>query len=81
MGILSVFSSVYLYTQLHLSFTSSVVETVQALEHGLATILEWMKANRLKLKLDKMEIFCCGPSQIIWHETSLCILESFYGWD
>ena len=49
----------------YLSFTTSAVEAVQTLEHCLVSLLEWTRANRLKLKLDKTEIlFLEGPPKI-----------------
>ena len=43
-------------THLCLSFTSSAVEAVQDLKHCLSVVLEWMKANSLKLNAEKMEV-------------------------
>ena len=43
-------------TDLYLSFTCSVVDAIQVLECCLASVLEWIKTNRLRLNPENMEI-------------------------
>lgn len=42
--------------QLHLSFTSSAEDVVRVLEHCLTSIIDWTRANKLKLNPDKTEM-------------------------
>lgn len=46
----------------YLSFTSYAVCAVQALEHWLASVIEWTRANKLKLKSHKTEVLLLGGS-------------------
>ena len=51
-------------TQLYFSFFPTVVDAVLTLEHCLETILEWMRANGLRMNLDKMEILSIGGPSV-----------------
>ena len=51
-------------TQLYLSFHPSAVDAVPSLECCLDMVLGWMRENRLRLNLDKMEILQVGPPRV-----------------
>ena len=42
------------------SFSASAMDAVWMLEPCLVSVLEWIRANRLKLNPDKMEILLLG---------------------
>ena len=50
--------------QLYLSFSPTAVDAVSSLEHCLGTVLEWMRANGLRLNQDKTEMLCVGSPGI-----------------
>ncbi|KAF7249810.1 putative RNA-directed DNA polymerase from transposon BS, partial [Varanus komodoensis] len=47
-------------TQLYLSFSTNPDEAVAVLNWCLAEVMGWMRANKLKLKPDKMEVLLVG---------------------
>ncbi|KAF7244472.1 VWFA and cache domain-containing protein 1 [Varanus komodoensis] len=49
-------------TQLYLSFSTNPGEAVAVLNRCLAEVREWMRANKLKLNPDKMEVLLVGGS-------------------
>ena len=49
---------------IYLPFSPTAVDAVPSLEHCLGTVLEWMRANRLRLNPDKMEILRMGSPGI-----------------
>ncbi|KAF7251907.1 Polypeptide N-acetylgalactosaminyltransferase 16 [Varanus komodoensis] len=49
-------------TQLYLSFSTNPGEAVAVLNRCLAEVMEWMRANKLKLNPDKMEVLLVGGS-------------------
>uniref|UniRef100_A0A8D2Q9P6 Reverse transcriptase domain-containing protein n=1 Tax=Varanus komodoensis TaxID=61221 RepID=A0A8D2Q9P6_VARKO len=50
-------------TQLCLSFSTNPGEAVAVLNQCLAEVMEWMRANKLKLNPDKMEVLLIGRSR------------------
>ena len=51
-------------TQLYLSFHFSAVHAVPSLERCLDAVLGWMRDNKLRLNLDKMEILQVGAPSV-----------------
>ncbi|KAF7252571.1 RNA-directed DNA polymerase from mobile element jockey [Varanus komodoensis] len=49
-------------TQLYLSFSTNPGEAVAVLNRCLAEVMGWMRANKLKLNPDKMEVLLVGSS-------------------
>ncbi|KAF7240862.1 Receptor-type tyrosine-protein phosphatase T [Varanus komodoensis] len=49
-------------TQLYLSFSTNPGEAVAVLNRCLAEVMGWMRANKLKLNPDKMEVLLVGGS-------------------
>ncbi|KAF7247602.1 Cytosolic 5'-nucleotidase 3A [Varanus komodoensis] len=49
-------------TQLYLSFSTNAGEAVAVLNQCLAEVVEWMRANKLKLNPDKTEVLLVGRS-------------------
>ncbi|KAF7246012.1 Macrophage mannose receptor 1 [Varanus komodoensis] len=49
-------------TQLYLSFSTNPGEAVAVLNQCLAEVMGWMRANKLKLNPDKMEVLLVGGS-------------------
>ncbi|KAF7249404.1 5-hydroxytryptamine receptor 4, partial [Varanus komodoensis] len=49
-------------TQLYLSFSTNPGEAVAVLNRCLAEVMGWMRANKLKLNLDKTEVLLVGRS-------------------
>ncbi|KAF7237674.1 Structural maintenance of chromosomes protein 1B [Varanus komodoensis] len=49
-------------TQLYLSFSTNPGEAVAVLNRCLAEVMEWMRANKLKLNPDKTEVLLVGGS-------------------
>ncbi|KAF7251034.1 putative RNA-directed DNA polymerase from transposon BS [Varanus komodoensis] len=60
-------------TQLYLSFSTNPGEAVAVLNRCLAEVMGWMRANKLKLKPDKMEVLLVGGSGFIEGELNLVL--------
>ena len=52
-------------TQLYLSFSSKPGEAVAVLNQCLSTVMDWMRANKLRLNPDKTEVLLAGGSPVL----------------
>ncbi|KAF7247943.1 Phosphatidylinositol N-acetylglucosaminyltransferase subunit A [Varanus komodoensis] len=60
-------------TQLYLSFSTNPGEAVAVLNRCLAEVMGWMRANKLKLNPDKMEVLLVGGSSFGEGELNLVL--------
>ncbi|KAF7250651.1 hypothetical protein EYD10_03890 [Varanus komodoensis] len=60
-------------TQLYLSFSTNPGEAVAVLNRCLAEVMGWMRANKLKLNPDKMEVLLVGGSGFSEGELNLVL--------
>ena len=51
-------------TQLYLSFSSNPGEAVAVLNQCLSTVMDWMRANKLRLNPDQTEVLLVGGSPV-----------------
>ena len=51
-------------TQLYLSFSSNPGEAVAVLNQCLSMVMDWMRANKLRLNPDKTEVLLVGGSSV-----------------
>ena len=65
-------------TPLSLSFYPSAEDAVPSLEHCLDAMLWWMRDNRLRLNLGKMEILRVGDPSVSGLGASLSFWEGYF---
>lgn len=58
---------------LYLSFTTSAVDAIQLLKHHLSSIMDWTRANKLKLNHKKIDILLLeeSPAKLVDNLSSL----------